>query len=90
NEVDPELLSALQKLPGVFLHPLLLREIEDLSYTDIASVLSVPVGTVMSRLYRARHLLRAALENAPDGSSKKPGGKGTSASKESSKQTSKE
>lgn len=64
SESDPELMAALQKLPSTFLHPLLLREIEDLSYTDIANVLVVPIGTVMSRLYRARQLLKASLEKS--------------------------
>jgi len=62
DEIDSELFAALQQLPSTFLHPLLLREIEDLSYSDIATVLAIPVGTVMSRLYRARQLLKSSLE----------------------------
>lgn len=61
NELDPELLLALKKLPGSLLYPLLLRELEDLSYDEIASVLSIPTGTVMSRLFRARRILRERL-----------------------------
>jgi RNA polymerase sigma-70 factor (ECF subfamily) len=43
---------------------LTLRHIEELSYTEIAEVLDVPKGTVMSRLHAARQSLREALERA--------------------------
>ncbi|HYW48578.1 MAG TPA: sigma-70 family RNA polymerase sigma factor [Bryobacteraceae bacterium] len=49
--------DAIDRLPPEFRETLILREIEDLSYKEIASVLKVPVGTVMSRLSRARSLL---------------------------------
>ena len=52
---------ALAALPEVFRSAVVLRDVEDLSYDEIASVLDVPVGTVMSRIHRGRALLRAAL-----------------------------
>lgn len=53
--------TALERLPGEFREVILLREIEGLSYKEIAAVLDVPIGTVMSRLARARDRLLAAL-----------------------------
>jgi RNA polymerase sigma-70 factor (ECF subfamily) len=49
--------AALAKLPHVFREVIILREWEELSYHGIAEVVGVPVGTVMSRLARARELL---------------------------------
>ena len=51
-----ELVAAL---PEAFREVIVLREVEDLSYRQISEVLNVPVGTVMSRLARARATLRA-------------------------------
>jgi RNA polymerase sigma-70 factor (ECF subfamily) len=53
--------AAIQELPIEFREIILLREYEDLSYQEIASVLDCPVGTVMSRLGRARAKLRVVL-----------------------------
>jgi RNA polymerase sigma-70 factor (ECF subfamily) len=53
--------EAIRTLPGEFREVILLREYEDLSYQEIASVLACPVGTVMSRLGRARSKLRTLL-----------------------------
>lgn len=49
------------RVPSEFREIILLREYEDLSYQEIADVLGSPVGTVMSRLARARSRLRAYL-----------------------------
>ena len=53
--------EAIQHLPVDFREVILLREYEELSYQEIASVLGCPVGTVMSRLARARSKLRPLL-----------------------------
>jgi RNA polymerase sigma-70 factor (ECF subfamily) len=53
-------------LPHQFREAIVLREINDLSYHEIAEVARVPVGTVMSRLARARSMLRSAW-NAAEG-----------------------
>ncbi|MCA1583473.1 MAG: sigma-70 family RNA polymerase sigma factor [Acidobacteria bacterium] len=58
---EGEVLAALAQLPAGFQEVVLLADVEDLSYREIATVLSIPVGTVMSRLHRARRLLRTAL-----------------------------
>lgn len=51
----------LLSLPDTFREVLILREIEELSYREIADVLQTPIGTVMSRLARGRALLQKAL-----------------------------
>jgi len=53
--------EAIQQLPVDFREVIVLREYEELSYQEIASVLGCPVGTVMSRLARARSKLRPML-----------------------------
>ncbi len=58
--------EAIERLPSVYREVIVLREIEDLGYEEIALVANVPVGTVMSRLSRARAILRARL-GRPDG-----------------------
>jgi RNA polymerase sigma-70 factor (ECF subfamily) len=61
DRVDSETLGALMAgLPAEYREVLILREIEDLSYKDIAAVTGIPAGTVMSRLSRARLALRKA------------------------------
>jgi RNA polymerase sigma-70 factor (ECF subfamily) len=59
--------AALERLPLEFREAVVLRELEDLSYREIAEVLAIPIGTVMSRLARARRLLAQYLAAAIDG-----------------------
>lgn len=61
-EIDPALLQqALNELPEVFRTPIILYYFEDFSYRDIADQMDLPLGTVMSRLARAKAHLRARL-----------------------------
>ena len=62
SEMQRALQAALGRLPDDYRLPLLLRTNEELSYAEIAKTLEIPVGTVMSRLHRARTLLRGELE----------------------------
>jgi len=57
---DETVRRLVEHLPQPFRETLVLREINDLSYQEIAQVAGVPVGTVMSRLARARTMLRSA------------------------------
>lgn len=54
--------EAIENLPVAFRETLLLADVEEMSYREIAETLGVPEGTVMSRLSRARKLLRTALQ----------------------------
>lgn len=72
QQVNRELVQqALVELTVPFREILLLCEVEEMSYEEMAQVLSIPVGTVMSRLYRARKALRSLLsekfKGAPNG-----------------------
>ncbi len=59
QRIDSQTLTRLmQRLPTEYREVLLLREVEDLAYKEIAEVSGVPIGTVMSRLARARLALR--------------------------------
>jgi RNA polymerase sigma-70 factor, ECF subfamily len=61
-EANRELVQqALAELPVPFREILLLCEVEEMSYQEIAETLAIPAGTVMSRLYRARKALRGLL-----------------------------
>jgi RNA polymerase sigma-70 factor, ECF subfamily len=56
--------QAIERLPVDFREVIVLREIEGLSYKEIATVVDVPIGTVMSRLARARERLLAELQTS--------------------------
>lgn len=63
SQANRELVQqALEELPAHFREILLLCEVEEMSYQEIAETLTVPIGTVMSRLSRARKALRGLLE----------------------------
>jgi RNA polymerase sigma-70 factor (ECF subfamily) len=53
---------ALERIPAEFREVIVLRELEDLSYREIAQIADIPLGTVMSRLSRARKLMLQALK----------------------------
>jgi RNA polymerase sigma factor (sigma-70 family) len=55
---------AVEQLPFEFREAIVLRELEGLSYRDIAEVMSIPIGTVMSRLARGRERLLSILQSA--------------------------
>jgi RNA polymerase sigma factor (sigma-70 family) len=59
---------ALATLPVEYREVIVLRELEDMSYKDVAAVAGIPMGTVMSRLSRARRLLCTAVRAAQGGS----------------------
>jgi RNA polymerase sigma factor (sigma-70 family) len=55
------LAAAIERLPREYREPLILREMEDFSYKEIGAVLEIPIGTVMSRLARARKKIEEIL-----------------------------
>ncbi|MBM66234.1 MAG: RNA polymerase subunit sigma-24 [Myxococcales bacterium] len=59
--IRDELVEAVNELPDNFRDVVILADVEELSYREIADALEIPIGTVMSRLHRGRRLLREAL-----------------------------
>ena len=59
--VDDEVLREIDKLPEAFRETLVLSDVEGMSYHEIAKILEIPVGTVKSRLFRARRVLQGRL-----------------------------
>jgi len=59
-----EVLRALDRLPDSFRGAVVLRDMQDFSYEEIAEILDIPIGTVMSRIHRGRSLLRGMLPGA--------------------------
>lgn len=58
---DEDVLAALGRIPAQYQEVIVLCDVEELSYKEIAKALAVPIGTVMSRLNRGRALLRREL-----------------------------
>lgn len=63
SEIE-EVRTMIRRLPEPFRETLILRELEELSYKEIAAITGVPVGTVMSRLARARQMLTGEMERS--------------------------
>ncbi len=61
NILPDEMVKAINDLPEEFRSTLLLADVEDFSYKEIAEILDCPIGTVMSRLHRARNILKKKL-----------------------------
>jgi len=64
DTLDPALRAALDALPEGFRQAVWLRDVEEFSYAEIAEMLSIPPGTVMSRISRGRRMLFEALSSA--------------------------
>jgi RNA polymerase sigma-70 factor (ECF subfamily) len=62
DTLTPELQAAIDALPDVFRQAVWLRDVEEFSYAEIGKMLSIPVGTVMSRISRGRRLLFEQLK----------------------------
>jgi RNA polymerase sigma factor (sigma-70 family) len=56
---------AIERLPVILREVILLCDVEDASYREIAEILSIPIGTVMSRIARARKVIRESLRSTP-------------------------
>ncbi len=62
NEYDDDFKKALDELPEDFRTPLLLCDVEEFTYEEVANMLDVPIGTVRSRLHRGRNLLKEKIK----------------------------
>ena len=58
---DEDILLAMQRVPEKFSQVVLLADVEEFSYKEVADLMQIPIGTVMSRLHRGRRLLRQEL-----------------------------
>jgi RNA polymerase sigma-70 factor, ECF subfamily len=63
DQFDEEIKQGIESLPPKYREVLLLWSLEQLSYQQIAEICGVPIGTVMSRLYRARQKISASLKS---------------------------
>ena len=74
--LTPDLQAAIDALPGAFRQAVWLRDVEEFSYGEIADMLSVPIGTVMSRISRGRRLLFDRLTAERNAAEARAGGVG--------------
>lgn len=65
DELSPDLESALDLVPANYRWALLLADVEELSYQEIAQIMECPIGTVMSRINRGRRALARLLQRVP-------------------------
>ena len=63
NALAPEIQAAVEELPEAFRQAVWLRDVEEFSYAEIAGMLNIPVGTVMSRISRGRRMLFGRLQH---------------------------
>ena len=63
NALAPEIQAAVDELPDAFRAAVWLRDVEEFSYAEIAGMLNIPVGTVMSRISRGRRMLFSRLQH---------------------------
>jgi RNA polymerase sigma-70 factor (ECF subfamily) len=59
--IDEEVLRALEALPDEFREVIILGDLEGLPYAEVAEALAIPIGTVKSRIFRARRILQGQL-----------------------------
>ncbi|HZD22675.1 MAG TPA: sigma factor-like helix-turn-helix DNA-binding protein, partial [Acidimicrobiia bacterium] len=59
--VESDIKTAVEELPENFRMPVLLADLEGFSYKEIADILDIPIGTVMSRLHRGRKAMQKRL-----------------------------
>ena len=71
--LDRELQAALETLPEAFRQAVWLRDVEEFSYAEIAKIMDVPIGTVMSRISRGRRMLHDRLTQKEAGARAKVG-----------------
>lgn len=58
---DEDILAAIERVPPKFAQVVLLADVEEFAYKEVAGLLRIPIGTVMSRLHRGRRMLRQEL-----------------------------
>ncbi len=63
NTLTPDLQAAVDELPDAFREAVWLRDVEEFSYAEIAQMLGIPAGTVMSRISRGRRMLFGRLQH---------------------------